>query len=208
MNRGGRPPKGPLGAPSGPVCAMHAMQLAQSDSQAQRTMRQRRSRDPAGLMKQGWNRSLRACAWPCRRSRGAPLRMASTRSARRRRVSPGSQLQVRITNTLEHAATAVEVFAASAASAGPPAASARSLNLTELPQKDSVAEEIPALDVDKAERAFLLHSADRDWGVLVGVHPSLAPRPLRLHPSKTPQPSTGIQPLHRLLALPSRSTCK
>ena len=130
----------------------------------------------------------------------------STHSARRRRVSHGLGLQVRITDTLKHAATAVEVLAASAASAGPLAASARSLNLTELPQKENVAADIPSMNMVKAGRAFLLRSADRDWSVLVGVHLYLPPRPLRLHPlappgppgppRKPPQPSTGTQPFH------------
>eukprot|EP00892_Ulva_mutabilis_P001219 jgi/Ulvmu1/11098/UM070_0013.1 len=87
---------------------------------------------------------------------------------------PAPCMKVKITNTLKHLATAVEVTAPPSAVSGgsnpqAPAATARSINLAELPRQGSVSAGVPALDVGKAERAFLLRSGDRDWGILIGA---------------------------------------
>eukprot|EP00892_Ulva_mutabilis_P001218 jgi/Ulvmu1/11097/UM070_0012.1 len=84
-------------------------------------------------------------------------------------------LKVKVTNTLTHMATAVEVFAESTvdgSAARLPAATAHSVNLAQLPTPALLGGEDGAtLRPEAAERAIVVRSAERDedWAVLIGL---------------------------------------
>ena len=96
-------------------------------------------------------------------------------------------MQARITNSLKHLATAVEVFAPRMKGTGHdtssfPAATGHLINLSQIrmvrntipgnPQSThrfGPNDRVGTLNVDNAERAFLVRSGDKDWGVLYGA---------------------------------------
>lgn len=97
-------------------------------------------------------------------------------------------MQVKVTNTSRHLATAIEVFASQTTAPGPgapdapahsisqpqpqpqrlPCVTANSLNLQQLPHRCHVALG-PSLEPARAQRAFLIRSGDADWAVLTGT---------------------------------------
>ena len=96
-------------------------------------------------------------------------------------------MQARITNSLKHLATAVEVFAPCMYTTGHdrrsfPAATGHVVNFSQIRMVRNTNPDNPqstprfrkhdrvgTLNVDNAERAFLIRSGDKDWGVLYGA---------------------------------------
>jgi hypothetical protein len=83
-------------------------------------------------------------------------------------------MQVKVTSTVKHLATVVEVFGPD-----PPArvdmatacVTAHSINLAHLPHPGLLQQgsEAPAICAEQGMRAFLIRKADSDWAIITGV---------------------------------------
>jgi hypothetical protein len=86
---------------------------------------------------------------------------------------------MKITSTLRHAATVVEIFRGDPSKEPNmlPCATAHSVNMAQLPQPGLVSGyKVPALALRAriAERAFIIRWLDKDWAVLKGNFPLCA----------------------------------